>query len=257
MDARFFESTVNFWFEDNLAEKVQFLNKFYQCFLMNQLIHKTRKLVLNGVRDSGKTSFREVFKGLLNYDKIAMVTEEEKFGLSMIKEDTELLYIDEWADKTLSASLAKILLQGGMFPQSVKFHNGQIQVMNGGIFITCNGLPDFGKDQENVERRLAIFQTKELPQLFPEAPEWMKNNAMSCLVWTINVINSNKHLIPKEELFYELPADELSTLSRFQDRMDPVELQKIIDCEIVEQEELVEEAESSNDVFKIGDKRPG
>ena len=69
--------------------------------------------------------------------------------------------------------------------------------------MACNNVPNFGQEQENVERRLAIFNTKTMPQRLPEANDWMKENAMNCLIWMVNQINSNIDDIDVSERFYE------------------------------------------------------
>jgi len=76
-----------------------------------------------------------------------------------------------------------------------------------GIFITCNKIPDYGEEQENIERRLAIFQTSSLPDKKSEAPQWMEDHWFECVLWMVNEINRNCNLLPKEELFYELPCN--------------------------------------------------
>ena len=79
--------------------------------------------------------------------------------------------------------------------------------MNSGVFMTCNRLPDFGEEQENIRRRLAIYETRALVSASPEAPEWMRRNDMGCLTWAINQINSHTNLLDLEERFYELLND--------------------------------------------------
>lgn len=121
----------------------------------------------------------------------------------MINDDTELIYVDEWSDDTISADLAKVLLQGGYFPQSVKDQNPKLQNNQAGVFIACNKTPDFGDEQENVERRLAFFHTKSLNIKLIEAPQWIEDNAMQCLVWMANLLNRHEDLIPTDGRFYE------------------------------------------------------
>ena len=224
-DGGYFASAVDNSFPD-LDEKVEFLNKFYQCLLCKQLPHKVRKLVVVGARDSGKSSFAKLFFGLIPRDRIAAVTKEDNFGASMINDDTELLYIDEWTKKMLTSDEAKCIFQGGMFPQSVKHQNPRIGEMQAGVFITCNKIPDYGCEQENVLRRLAVFNTKTLSEMSMDAPDWIQANAMKCLVWMINVLNSNKHRISKEERFYELPT-HISANARSQKKISGEVLEEI------------------------------
>ena len=110
-DGGYFESSINNSFPD-LVDKVNFLNKLYQCFLFEQLPHKATKLVVVGESNSGKSSWAKIFFGILKTSKIASVSKEKVFGMSMIEDDTELIFIDEWSNDTLSADNAKMLFQG-------------------------------------------------------------------------------------------------------------------------------------------------
>ena len=230
-DGGYFSAAVDEWFE-TLYEKVDFLNKFYQCLLVHQLPHKTRKLVLVGDSDSGKSSLVNILFGIIPQSKIAIVTKESNFGLSMIGEDTELLYIDEWCTEMMAADTVKTLFQGGAFPQSIKHRTPKMQCMKAGVFVTCNSLPNFNQDQKNVERRLAFYETSELSQKSVEAPEWMKENCMNCITWMMNYLNRNQDIIPTDERFYELSVDVLSLKSRLEEKIPIGELDQIISCSL-------------------------
>ena len=84
-----------------VPKRVEFLNKFYQCLLYGQLPHKAMKLVVCGTNNSGKSSWTRIFLGIMNRLKIVSVTKEKTFDLSMVDEDTKLIFIDEWSEKTL------------------------------------------------------------------------------------------------------------------------------------------------------------
>ena len=49
----------------------------------------------------------------MNRSKIVSVTKEKTFSLSMVGEDTELIFIDESSENTLHISNVKALFQGG------------------------------------------------------------------------------------------------------------------------------------------------
>lgn len=230
-DGGFFRNAIQEWFP-NLEDKVDFLNKFYQCLLVHQLPHKTRKMVLVGESDSGKSSLVNILFGLIPESKVAIVTKESNFGLSMINEGTELLYIDEWCSDMMAADTVKTLLQGGAFPQSVKHQTPRMQSMKAGVFITCNVMPDFGDEQRNVERRLAIYETTQLSNKSVDAPEWMRKNCMSCLAWMVKFLTLHEGLIPSDERFYELPVDVKSSSSQAEDRIPNSELDQIMSCNI-------------------------
>ena len=74
---------------------MEFLNEFYQCLLYGQLPHKAKKLVACGVNNSAKSLWARIFFGLMNRSRIRSVTNEKIFGLSMVDEDTKLIFIDE------------------------------------------------------------------------------------------------------------------------------------------------------------------
>ena len=188
--------------------------------------HKVRKLVVVGASDSGKSSWANILFGIIPRNKIAILTKEQNFGASMITDDTELLYIDEWTEKMMTSDGLKTLLQGGYFAQSIKNKDPRMQEMNAGVFITCNAIPRFEGEQENVERRLAIFHTRALTQKNMDAPQWMRENAMECIVWMLNVINSNLHHLTEEERFYELPHNVKSN-ARIKSRVSIDEILKI------------------------------
>ena len=158
----------------DVQTRVRFLNRFYQCLLYGQLPHKAKKLVVHGTSDSGKTSWANVFKGIILKTKIASVTKEAVFGLNMLEDDTKLVFIDEWGPKTMPANTAKCLLQGGWTTQSVKFGKGRNLNNKAGMYLTCNNLPDFGDDQEHINKRIETFQATPHPALEAEAAEWME-----------------------------------------------------------------------------------
>ena len=201
--ASYFSSSIINSFPD-VGDRARFLNKFYQCFLCQQLPHKVRKLVVVGASDSGKTSWANVFFGIIPRERIAVLTKEQTFGASMIEDDTELLYLDEWNKEMMTEDLLKTVLQGGYFPQAIKHSTPKMQDMNAGVYMTCNKLPNYGEEQQNIERRLYICETTQLRDRAPEAPRWIRENAMRCIVWMVNVINSNLNEIEMEERFYEL-----------------------------------------------------
>ena len=155
-DGGYFRTSVENSFPD-LPTRVRFLNKFYQCLLYGQLPQKTKKLVVCGSSNSGKTSWARVFTGLIPATKIASITKEKTFGLSMLQDDTELIFVDEWGAETMSPDVAKSVLQGGWLVQSVKHSKARSLVNKAGIYLTCNSLPDFGEDQLHTDRRVVVF----------------------------------------------------------------------------------------------------
>jgi hypothetical protein len=54
-----------------------------------------------------------------------------------------------------------------------------------------NTILDFGKEMENVERRIAVYETQTLPRTTAGVDKWIHEHAMDCLVWTANGITAN------------------------------------------------------------------
>ena len=66
-----------------------------------------------------------IFFDLINRSKIVSVTKEKAFGLSMVDEETELIFIDKQSESTLGISNVKTLFQGGWMVKSVKHQDAQ------------------------------------------------------------------------------------------------------------------------------------
>ena len=153
-EAGYFEDAILNSFPD-LNERVNFLNKFYQCLISGRMPQKVRKLVVAGPRDSGKTSWAAVFHRLIPAHCIAIITKERQFSAAMIDESTQLVIIDEWNATSMDSSLAKTILQGGWITTAVKHQQPRSFFNNCPFYITTNEVPDFGQgEQENVLRRL-------------------------------------------------------------------------------------------------------
>ena len=108
--------------------RVNFLNKFYQCLLASTMPHKVRKLVVVGPRDAGKTSWANVFHHVMPSEIIASITNERQFSAAIIKDDTQLVIVDEWSSQLMMSHLAKTILQGGWIVTAVK-HGEPRQVL--------------------------------------------------------------------------------------------------------------------------------
>ena len=199
---RYFKQGVLNSFPDKIV-RAKFCNKFYQCLLAGKMPHKICKLVVAGPKDSGKTSWACIFHRIVPKNKIASITGEGQFSAAMIKPDTQLVIIDKWSSRTLQSHLAKTILQGGWMATAVKHGLPRTVMNNSPFYITSNEVPDFGDDDENVKRRIAIFRTKSLPHYTSGADRWMFDHAMDCISWLENEITRLRHHIPAEELWYE------------------------------------------------------
>ena len=83
--------------------------------MVGQLPLKTRNLLAVGPKDSGKSSWASVFMGLTHEEKRASISKEKVFSFSMIDDDTQLVFIDEWSNEMFGADQAKLFLQGKGF----------------------------------------------------------------------------------------------------------------------------------------------
>ena len=169
----------------------------------------------------------------MNRSKMVSVTKEKTFGLSMVGEDTQLIFIDEWSENTLDISNVTSLLQGGWIVKSVKHQDAQTFGNKAGIYLTCNELPDFGVEQPNVDRRISVFHTTELPEQKREAPQWVEDNPMECLIWMINEINRNIKYVSQQERFYEKPFNEVT--KKIKNRDFPPEKLERLRCTCVDE----------------------
>ena len=198
----YFRDAILNSFED-IVTRVNFLNKFYQCLLASKMPHKVRKLVVVGPRDSGKTSWANVFHRVVPRECIASVTNEGQFSAAMIREDTQLVIEDEWSSQMMTSHLAKTILQGGWMVTAIK-HGEPRQVLNNSpYYITSNNVPDFGDQDQNVARRIQIFTTKSLPSTTTGMDKWIYDNAMHCIAWIAQELLEHHQHIASEELWYE------------------------------------------------------
>lgn len=201
-DAKYFKEGIMNSFEED-QERAMFLNKFYQCLMAHKMPHKIRKLVVFGPKDSGKTSWLNVLLGVIPSKRVAAITSEKQFAASMIDENTELVFMDEWSENTLNSDMAKTVLQGGMMVKSIKHQSPSIVDNSSPFYITTNCVPHFGIEEENVRRRITCFETESLPSTVVGADKWMRKNSMACIRWMASEITKYRDFIEPEELWYE------------------------------------------------------
>ena len=182
----FKEGILNSFPEEEL--RARFLNKFYECLMAGKMPHKTRKLVLCGPKDSGKTSCVQVLLGVIPLRNVATITQEKPFSAAMMGENIEIFFLDEWSKNTLQADLAKIVLQGGYTVTCVKHQSPKTLINKAPFYITTNELPNFGSEHDNVMRRVEVFKTQSLPSSLPNVNEWLRRNSMHCIVWVAQEI---------------------------------------------------------------------
>ena len=124
---KYFKNEImNSFPEDEI--RANFLNKFYQCLLAGRMPHKVRKLVVYGLKDSGKTSWLQVFLGITYAICCKDHTRKTVFHFH---DQTRYLncFLDEWSENSLRFDMAKVVLQGGYMPKSTK-HKDATFVLN-------------------------------------------------------------------------------------------------------------------------------
>ena len=73
------------------------------------------------------------------------------------------------------------------------------------LYITTTDVPYFGEDDENMRRRIRVFNTKSIKddKLIKNVDQWCDVHAMGCIVWTANELNENVDIVDKDERWYE------------------------------------------------------
>ena len=148
---------------------------------------------------------------------VASITQEAQCSLSMINEETQLVFLDEWSDRTLASDMAKVVLQGSFMVQAIK--HGKPRSMENRIkfYITTDELPYFGNDDVNVKRRVRVFTTKSVDSCKANVDRWIKDNPMDCIVWCAQEIENLLNLVDPDERWYEKDAPSESAV-RITDR---------------------------------------
>lgn len=180
-----------------------FLIKWYQLLLHGKFLHKSRKLMVCGPKDSGKSTWVLPIMGIIPKDSVASLTKEKQFSCAMLNPETQLVFVDELNEELLTAEQAKAVLQGGFMPVPRKHKTAEGLEYNSPFFITGQRVPNWGPEEdENVKRRLEIFLTKPLMTTRPEIAEWLSNNSMPCIVWAAQTVQAARHTMSEDEFFF-------------------------------------------------------
>ena len=201
-DPKYFGESVINSLEDP-KERVNFLNKFLQCLMCGRMPQEVKKLVVIGPKDSRKTTWASVFLGIIRMKFIASIAQENQFSCAMIDEDTQIIFLDEWAERTLQSDMAKLVLQRGYMVSAVKHGKPKILDNRCPFYITTNEVPYFGNDEENVQRRIRVFKTNSLESCLTNVDRWIRDNPMDCTVWIAQEIEENIELVDVDERWYE------------------------------------------------------
>ena len=104
-----------------LNERIQFLNKYYQCLMAHHMPHKIRKLDQRtlGTKGLWEDQLVQCVLGLIPIKSIASINNEKQFSTAMISDETQLVFLDKWSEITLQSDMAKTVLQGDLMVKSV------------------------------------------------------------------------------------------------------------------------------------------
>ena len=141
-----------------------------------------------------------MFLGIIPIQYVASIAQEKRFSTSMIKQDTQIVFLDGWSENSLQSDIAKVVPQDGYMPKSTKHKDATFALNNSPYYITTNSLPSFGAEDDNVKRRIKAFETTSLPSTSPNVERWRRKNAMHCIVWIVNEIDRLKDYVDKQEL---------------------------------------------------------
>ena len=71
------------------------------------------------------------------------------------------------------------------------------------FYIITNGHPKFGSEDENVNRRVEVFETKALSLTLSNVNGWLCSNCMDCIIWLANEINRLLQYLDEEDRWYK------------------------------------------------------
>ena len=161
-----------------------FCNDFVKLLDYRKKRDKDKVPCLVGDANSGKTSLFFPIQGLIHHGNIATVTKQRAFNKAMITPFTEVIFIDEADESCLDIADWKVLTQGGYTVHDVKYQTARAFINKCPMLITAQRKLDFGPlHQPAMDRRLRTYQFKNLPNPKKKAAEWLKRQAMDCLVW--------------------------------------------------------------------------
>ena len=93
-----------------------------------------------GPGDSCKTTWIVPILEVLDEEHVATVTREQAFSAQMLKDSTQLLFIDEWTPDKHMFDLCKVLFQGERQFISMKNRAPAHFKYRSGVYITINNV---------------------------------------------------------------------------------------------------------------------
>ena len=112
--------------------------------------HKSKKLVVVGPKDCGKTTWLVLIKASLTCPKsVAVTINEGLFAFSPVNRDTEIINMDEFSNENnLEADTIKKFFQGGDVAVSRKYLDSRKTNLLVPYFMTTINLLDYGKSND-------------------------------------------------------------------------------------------------------------
>ena len=207
-NAHHFENTVTNSFPDH-NQKILFLCKWYQLLVHQEMPLKTKKLLVYGPKNCGKTTIINPIMAFTKPEHVGSLTAEKEFSCSMLDPLTQLIFVDEFSDHTISAEIAKRVLQSGFFVTAEKHKKGRHFQNKANFYLTAQERPDWGKENVNVYERLEPFEMKPLSSINRDIASWLTDNAIDCVVWAGAEIKRHLFLIPHHELYFMRPEADV------------------------------------------------
>ena len=101
----------------------------------------------------------------------------------------------------MQSDAAKVTSQGGLMPVAKINHQPDLIDNRAPFYITTNDVPYFGENDENVRRRIRVFNTKSIKddKLIKNLDQWYEVHAMDYIVWTANELDENIEIVDKDE----------------------------------------------------------
>jgi hypothetical protein len=190
-----------------LEERALFCCKYYQLLFYHRHQMKTKALMVVGEKDSGKTTIVNPVLRLIPPEHVASITKENQFSCSMIDENTQLTFVDEFTEDRMDGSQAKNVIQGGFMVTANKHTKARTLHNRSQFYFTAQKLPHWGADDENVKRRLEIFTMKKLQNVQGNVASWLTSNWFECLLWVGLQVRENMDILEarengKDDLFF-------------------------------------------------------
>ena len=180
-------------------ERINVLNKIYQCLMAKRVPAPIKKLVLAGPQDSGMDTWLSIFRRIITNDNIVTLTRQGRFSAAGVMEDTELIVVREAS--RMNAQQAEQVLRGGVELNVNREPWAEFGCNFSPFFMTSTYPPNLGPDDA---RNVTVYRTRPFPNIQLDTLDaWMYDHAMDCIAWIAEEINRNLEVVENEERWYE------------------------------------------------------